>query len=739
MNKPELLAPCGDYTCFISAVNAGADAVYLSGNKFGARAYATNFSEEELIKAINYAHLFDVKVYLTLNTLLKENEMGEVFDYLLPMYEEGLDGVIVQDIGCISYIRKHFPDLPVHASTQMAITGSEGVKQLMELGVSRVVLARELSMDEIDSIYKETGIELECFVHGALCYSYSGKCLFSSLVGGRSGNRGRCAGPCRQPYNNDEYLLSTKDICCLKLIPSLCNGAIASFKIEGRMKSPEYVYGVTAIYRKYIDKYFMLVDEYGVDKATELFDKDKSLEKDYNTLVSLYTRGGNSEGYYYQYNGKKMISIKDASYKKGSENVVDEGSDITDSFIKRIPVYGYISVSIENGAMLTVSSDDYSATASVSEVSPSENKPLTEETVYKQLSKTGNTVFYFDNITYDIESNVFMRVSDLNELRRIAFEKLTDSMLDKYKRSGAVETVDISENIDSKECDTNDNTNTKCFSTVGFLDNVSGDILFNAEICNYEQLNILLKNPSIYGIYVPYAVLPKDLSNLKKDFDKYNKALYVKFPSVIRNGFLKKNANQITNILDVADGVLADNYEIIYDLKRRNYDGKIIGDIHMYALNRDAKVKLNDMGVDTFTVPVELNKKELLSTGYAGDELIVYGRLPMMVSVQCINKTTSYCDSNKKEIYIKDRIGAKFLCSNECSICTNTIYNSIPLSLQGEREFIDKLNPRSVRFVFTDEDNGSIDDIINGFSHSRFDGSYKLDKITKGHLQRGIL
>ncbi|MCI6409952.1 MAG: U32 family peptidase, partial [Lachnospiraceae bacterium] len=227
MKKIELLSPAGDYNSFLAAISCGADAVYLSGDKFGARAYAKNFSKEELIKAIDYAHIFSRKVYLTLNTLLKDEEMGEIYDYLLPLYEAGLDAVIVQDMGVISYIRKVFYDMPVHASTQLTITGIEGIRLLENLGVTRTVLARELSMKEIEYIHDNSNMELETFIHGALCYSYSGKCLFSSLAGGRSGNRGRCAGPCRQPYN-DEYLLSTKDICSIDYIPSMIKAGICS-------------------------------------------------------------------------------------------------------------------------------------------------------------------------------------------------------------------------------------------------------------------------------------------------------------------------------------------------------------------------------------------------------------------------------------------------------------------------------------------------------------------------------
>ena len=262
--RVELLAPAGNYESFLGAICAGADAVYLGGEKFGARAYADNFSEEEICRAVSYAHVFGRKVYLTVNTLMKESELEELIPYLEPFYLAGLDGVIVQDIGALLAIKEAFPGLELHASTQMSITGSYGAGMLKELGVVRVVPARELSLSEIESLGRETGLEIEAFIHGAMCYCYSGQCLFSSILGGRSGNRGRCAQPCRLPYRiggdgkpgTEQYPLSLKDMCTISFLPKLIEAGISSFKIEGRMKKPEYAAGVTAIYRKYIDLYY---------------------------------------------------------------------------------------------------------------------------------------------------------------------------------------------------------------------------------------------------------------------------------------------------------------------------------------------------------------------------------------------------------------------------------------------------------------------------------------------------
>ena len=264
-NKVELLAPAGSYEAFEAALGAGADAVYLGGPDFGARAYAKNFTQEEVIRAIRTAHLHGRKLYLTVNTLLKNRELQEkLYASLKPAYEEGLDAVIVQDMGVLRFIRRVFPDLPIHASTQMAVTGPEGMKFLESLGVTRVVPARELSLEELNIMHSESSIEIETFIHGALCYSISGQCLMSSILGGRSGNRGRCAQPCRLPYqikekqsrfSGDRELcpLSLKDICTLDILPEILDAGVISLKIEGRMKQPEYTAAVTGIYRKYLD------------------------------------------------------------------------------------------------------------------------------------------------------------------------------------------------------------------------------------------------------------------------------------------------------------------------------------------------------------------------------------------------------------------------------------------------------------------------------------------------------
>ncbi|MDE5863461.1 MAG: U32 family peptidase, partial [Lachnospiraceae bacterium] len=307
---PEILAPAGSMEALRAAVCAGADAVYLGGSRFGARAFADNFDESALVEAIEYCHMYGVKVYLTVNTLFRHEEIEELYDYMAPLYEAGLDAVIVQDLGVVYYIHKQFPKMPIHASTQMTITTSYAYDMLKNYGVTRIVPARELSMEEIRKLKEQSAVpEVEVFVQGALCYSYSGQCLMSSMLGGRSGNRGRCAQTCRLPYSaydmqgrkmtgDGQYLLSLKDLCGLEAVPELMEAGIDSFKIEGRMKRPEYVAVCVEAYRT-------VVDAWSKGNCS-----DKLIDEWKGKMAQVFNRSGFTEGYYHQQNGKGMMSAK---------------------------------------------------------------------------------------------------------------------------------------------------------------------------------------------------------------------------------------------------------------------------------------------------------------------------------------------------------------------------------------------------------------------------------------------
>lgn len=427
MKKPELLAPAGNMTCLHAAINAGADAVYLAGKEFGARASADNFTHEELITGIELAHLNNVKIYLTFNTLIKEREWYKIYDFLMPLYKAGLDGIIIQDFGLIDYLSETFPKLELHGSTQMTTTGLYGAKLLREKGVTRIVPARELSLEEIIYIKNNLDIEIESFIHGAMCYCYSGQCLFSSFLGGRSGNRGRCAGPCRLPYTviaNNKYVkkdsimypLSLKDMCTITCIDKLIDAGIDSFKIEGRLKSPEYVSGVTSIYRKYIDQYC----DY---KKLNISDEDIC------TLNNLYIRSELSEGYYFKHNGADMITAISPSYGNNDEKIIGAIKEKFINNVKKLPVSGIVTLIPGQNTSMILRYKNHVIAVEGAIVDKAINRPLTEEDVRKQLNKTGDTYFYFEELEIIMEEDCFMAVKMLNELRREAFEQLKKELI----------------------------------------------------------------------------------------------------------------------------------------------------------------------------------------------------------------------------------------------------------------------------------------------------------------------
>ena len=491
MGNREVLAPAGTYECFRAAINAGADAVYLGGSMFGARAFAGNFEEAELIKAIRTAHLYGRKVYLTVNTLLRNDELEKLVQYVKPYYEEGLDAVIVQDYGVFAVLREAFPGLDLHASTQMTITGKYGAQLLKDMGAARVVPARELSANEIRDIYDNVDIEIESFVHGALCYCYSGQCLLSSMIGGRSGNRGRCAQPCRLTYSangiSEKYLLSPKDMCTIEAVPDILDAGVYSLKIEGRMKSPEYVAGVSYAYRKYVDMY--------LEKGRDGYRVE---EQDIRQLMDLYNRGGFCKGYYYAQNDKSMMTFNRPNHQgivigniKNGELILSQevnpgdvlefpdGSEYTtptgkksgrlalpkgvlknpkngaavyrtrnnellgqlragyiDNDIK-IPVRMEIFLKSGERACLKLLSGDKELVVYGDVLEPSDKRPAVREGVVKQLKKLGGTAFSSDegSIVTDIQGSPFVPVRLLNDLRRNALEELESMLLSGYKRN----------------------------------------------------------------------------------------------------------------------------------------------------------------------------------------------------------------------------------------------------------------------------------------------------------------
>lgn len=714
MNRDvEILAPAGSMECLRAAVAAGADAIYLGGTKFGARAYAQNLSEEDLVQAIEYVHIHGRKIYMTVNTLLKDRELNELYAYLLPYYKAGLDGVIVQDIGAVKFIGEYFPEMPVHASTQMTITNTLGADFLKRYGITRVVPARELSLKEIRDMKKQTGLEMECFVHGALCYCYSGQCLLSSMIGGRSGNRGQCAQPCRLPYQTEGKkpadLMSLKDLCTIDILPELIDAGIDSFKIEGRMKQPEYVYTVVKMYRKYADQYLKLQKEGKGKSSYHVSEADK------RELLATYQRRGYCEGYYYQHNGKDMVSLKRP--KNGRDGSAEE-KPWQDIKVQE-KINGILTLSVGNRAKLTVSCGDVTVECIGQEVQAAQKQPLDPARIEKQMRKTGNTEFTFDNLEILVKGNVFLPMQALNELRREGIEELTEQIQMQYRREEAgcgmkkatagfdSDADGVTETAGKKEC---------CIS---------------ASVQNKAQLDTAVNSK------IRYIYLEEDVEFEREDGVQY----FLAMPYIFRENTIKRYEKMYTEIEKKYDGILIRNWESYAWLKRHEYQKEIRSDYNLYIFNRKTKEELRRLGIARGTASVELNDRELARIGIEEQVLIAYGYQPVMISAGCIQKTSASCDGKGGVLSISDRYQKKFAVRRYCRDCYNVMYNSAPLFLADKAEEVHALAPAELRLDFTTESSGQVKEICHAYTLA-FEKGCKteppMQDYTRGHFKRGV-
>lgn len=768
----EILAPAGSFESLVAAVNAGADAVYVGGTRFGARAHANNFDERQLIEAIDYVHLHGRRIYLTINTLLKEEELeNELYDYLLPFYERGIDAVIVQDIGVLSYLKEYFPKLPIHASTQMTITDTNGVRFLEEQGVSRVVLARELGLSEISEIVKNTSVEIECFVHGALCYCYSGQCLYSSLLGGRSGNRGECAQPCRLPYEVEggekSYIMSLKDICTLNILPELVEAGITSFKIEGRMKKPEYVSTVVSMYRKYLDSYLARGKEGYIVK-----------QEDWDTLLDIYNRGGFHTGYLQENHTIDMLTrtrpnhagievvrmiggnrgealkeihpgdVLDIPGEKHDYTIgkmVREGETFTLSLppkcklksgtlLSRIrnesliseqrkkfvcseikeKINGKLILSVGESAKLWLGYREYEATITGEIVQKALNHPMDEARILKQMRKTGNTSFIFDELEVVLKGDVFVPVQELNELRRQGIEAIENQITNVFKR-------------EKKERTLGAKSETQVSSKMKSMD-------IYASVQNQLQFEECMKSTLVSRIYIDNDELARTIILTER---VSSKQIYLAMPYIFRKKDQEKWNRAWKQLLPKFDGVLIRNYESFSYLKKCDYRKDIVTDYNLYVMNQNAIEFWKKHGIGNMTAPIELNRYELGKLELENCELVGYGFLPMMISANCIQKNSKECTHISGVTKIKDRYQKELVVKNECRYCYNVIYNSLPLLLIDQFELLEKMNIKAMRLMFTIEDIEKTKTILEMIDRPEVK---KIEEIefTRGHFKRGV-
>lgn len=749
MKELELLAPAGSLKTLKAVIHAGADAVYLGGSMFGARAYANNFNEEELLEAIRFGHIHGRKIILAVNTLLKEYELGQLYDYLHPYYEAGLDAVIVQDMGVMEFIKTHFPNLPIHTSTQMTITNVEGARLLKEQGVERVVTAREMSLEEIQRIHDEVGVELESFIHGALCYCYSGQCLFSSIIGGRSGNRGRCAQPCRLSYevlqgeknltgHHATPILSLKDMCTLPFLYELADHGIYSFKIEGRMKTPEYAAGVVSIYRKYMDSY--------LDGSRIPVEK-----KDIRALLELGNRGGFTNGYYYHHNDSDMLSGESASHNK-SEGVLQDNirREYVDTELKE-KIKGKLILNKECPAKIEVQYGKVKVSYQGDMVLVAQNRPLTKEVVTEKITKTGNTPFVFENLEVTMDDDIFMPVNQLNQLRRGALEALEEALLKPYERT-------LPELVETSSAETDRRTTGNAIKEKQIsgqsLSQTSGQQSAGSStevrvlIEDAEQLPAVLKADFVDTVYLDCMLYTREnlLRKLSEDIDRVHasgkKAFYV-FPFIFRQQtslFYEKIMPELKKL--PLDGIMVRSLDEIAFIKEwGNENWQMVSDSNLYTYSNEAAEYFYRLGMIQDTIPVELNRKEILRRENSRSEMIIYGRLPLMITAQCIHKNTLGCMHQHKVLNLKDRYSVHFPVKNFCSECYNVIYNSLPVCLFKEDVTVKKIAPAAVRLSFTTETEEETEQILTIYGDIYKNGGILGQmpmECTNGHFKRGV-
>ncbi|MCU6761299.1 Uncharacterized protease yhbU precursor [uncultured Roseburia sp.] len=722
MKKLELLSPAGSLDILKAVIQAGADAVYLGGSRFGARAYAKNFTEEQVLEGLDYAHMFGSKIFLTVNTLLKNKELNrELYDYIEPFYQRGLDAVIVQDYGVLSFLHREFPDLPLHASTQMSVTNGCGAEFLKENGVKRIVTAREISLEEIRDLYESTGMEIESFIHGALCYCYSGQCLFSSMLGGRSGNRGRCAQPCRlnyqvidkknRIYNPKElYPVSPKDLCTIKLLPAMAEAGVYSLKIEGRMKQAEYAAGVTSVYRKYLDLYENDPGNYAVS------------EEDWQYLLDLGNRGGFTEGYYEKRNDRFVMSFVSSAYKSNMDKKTREIP------ARNIALSARAECFTGSAFRLHLSDGRHTLTVAGAEVLKAQKQPLKPEELEKRLKKTGDTVFQITNLSIQCDPDAFLPVKQINELRREALDQFGKLLAAPYHR-----TLPEKNNISP---------------VLRKAQNASEKL--SVLIRQKNQLNAVLEASFVNTVLIETDCFhtQQELSDAVLKIQNTGKEAFFCLPPTVRKQTVSRYLDWEQKFWEQFDGVLARSYDGLgFALHALPRSVTIHTDYGLYAMSDTAGTAFLESGAANITAPLELNEKELRDWDNRRAELVIYGWIPLMVTAQCLYKNFDRCYKNKpaadRELYLKDRYLKKFLITRNCKDCYNVIYNSQPLYLMHHSAKISDMKFQSLRIEFLSESEQEIKRIFMDYQQAfmekkKIDMSAWENRFTNGHFRRGI-
>lgn len=656
----ELLAPAGTFECILAAVNSGADAVYFAGQSFGARSYAGNLTDDEICKAADFCHIRGAKCYVTVNTLVYDREYKELEKFIKVITKAGVDAAIIQDLGVLGLIREMSPDIELHGSTQMTVHSADGVKALEKMGVSRVVLSRELSGEEIRNIIKNTSAEAEVFVHGAMCMSYSGQCLFSSVIGGRSGNRGKCAQPCRLLYSSGgeaKYYLSLKDMSLAEHIIELKKDGVTSLKIEGRMKGEAYVRNVVSTYRR-------LIDEDRLPSKEEV-----------ESLNRIFFRGGLTDGYYIGDKGPRMFAFDkpDNPYLKNVENNEKPQE-------KQIPVS--ISAVFEEGEKphITISGAGHTAEAfGDEEVQTAAKRPATKDGIITQLVKTGGTAFRAEDIEVALSQNAFVHVSVINELRRKGIAALEEKILNKHRDKRLDEIKEIKK------------TNRK------------GRGIYTCSVLDIEQYRTV-REFGFEHIYIPLSVVEKYKDELSQNAER----IVISLPVIIREPMRHQYRERLLRLKDAgfskAEIMTIDALEIA-----EGFD--VFGGYRMNITNSRALCEAASMGIEYLCLSAEMNLPQVRDIEKnIKTEIIAYGKLPLMITENCILKNMKKCPCNGRG-EMTDRTGATFPIVKDGDICRSVVLNSVPLYMGDRVEDLKNTGADYLRLMFTTEDKNECKEI----------------------------
>lgn len=776
-SKYELLAPAGDMAALKAAVSAGANAVYLGYDEFSARAKAKNFNKEELIEAINYAHLRDVKIYVTFNILIADFEIKRAMESVKMLYDIGVDALILQDLGIAREIRKNFPDFEAHASTQMAVNNFYGAKFLKKMGFSRVVLARETPLFELEKI-RELDIDVETFIHGALCVCYSGECLMSSMIGGKSGNRGECAQACRKSYEILDfdknkigkrlYYISPKDLNTLDDVAKIINSGGYSLKIEGRMKNPEYVYTVVSSYKKSLENKLSQEDKddteqvfnrsftkglFNGDFGNDFISSDRPdnrgieigkvidarknsakvifyedvFEGDGLEFISSSGRFGMRSNSFYEANIPHEINLFKApilnskvnrTYSKKLYEKVDEKLENYD-YKRELDID--LRIKIGERPLIKVKSGDLSANFELDRVVEVAKKSgLDRDRVIENISKTGDSIFRVKNIDLDLDDNAFLPISAINELRREAIKILEAKIL-----NGSIDRFEIENNLENKNFEKkNKDKKSKIkvfFNKFKDLENSSlkdiDEIIIRAK--DLDKFNKKFKSREV-SIYLDKFYSYKELENLRE--------------------YILKNQN--------VRGIWINNLSEYYIFKD---DGlEINGDIGLNVFNRLTSNFFRDLGLNSITLSPELNSSQIqkiINKNDAEINVISYGRVPVMTMKHCPFSVIKNCKDEKncptckyKNYLLRDEKNVDFEVLRQNTF--TEIFNSYPILLDG---YVNRLLDNKVNLlILADEFTDDVVKLYKNYKEEDFKNikkklEDKYQQVTKGHINRGIV